>query len=111
MLGEEPSLSPEAATAFFRIFQEALTNVARHAEATVVEVSLHAEANGCRLEIQDNGKGLEGVDLHNLRSLGLLGMQERARLLGGDVSFAPRSGGGTVVIVQIPHRPPSQETT
>lgn len=107
---EEPALSPEAATAFFRIFQEALTNVARHADATAIEVNLHSEADCCRLEIHDNGKGLIGVDLHNLKSLGLLGMQERARLLGGDVSFAPRSGGGTVVLVQIPSRPPSQET-
>jgi PAS domain S-box-containing protein len=103
--GEELPLRPEAATAFFRIFQEALTNVARHAKATAVEAELQPEADGCRLEIRDNGQGMAGVDLRNPKSLGLLGMQERASLLGGGVSFTPRPGGGTVVTVRIPNRP------
>jgi PAS domain S-box-containing protein len=103
--GEALPLRPEAATAFFRIFQEALTNVARHAKATAVEAELQPEADGCRLEIRDNGQGMAGVDPKNLKSLGLLGMQERAALLGGGVSFAPRPGGGTVVTVRIPNRP------
>jgi PAS domain S-box-containing protein len=103
--GEALPIPPEAATAFFRIFQEALTNVARHAKATEVEAELQPEAEGCRLEIRDNGQGMAGVDLTNLKSLGLLGMQERAALLGGDVSFAPQPGGGTVVTVRIPNRP------
>ena len=98
-------LPPEVATAFFRIFQEALTNVARHAKATAVEAELQPEADGCRLEIRDNGQGMAGVDLANLKSLGLLGMRERTSLLGGGVSFAPRPGGGTVVTVRIPNRP------
>jgi signal transduction histidine kinase len=101
--GDSLALPPEAATAFFRIFQEALTNVTRHAKATAVEVELQPEADGCRLEIRDNGRGMAGVDLTNLKSLGLLGMQERASLLGGGVSFAPRPGGGTVVTVRIPN--------
>ena len=83
--GEELPMRLEAATAFFRIFQEALTNVTRHAKATAVEVELQPEADGCRLEIRDNGQGMAGVDLTNLKSLGLLGMQERASLLGGGV--------------------------
>jgi PAS domain S-box-containing protein len=95
----------EAATAFFRIFQEALTNVARHAKATAVEAELQPEADGCRLEIRDNGQGMAEVDLTDVKSLGLLGMQERAALLGGGVSFAPRPGGGTVVTVRIPNSP------
>jgi PAS domain S-box-containing protein len=99
------TLRPEVATAFFRIFQEALTNVARHAKATAVEAELQPEADGCRLEIRDNGQGMAGVDLANLKSLGLLGMHERASLLGGGVSFAPRPGGGTVVTARIPNRP------
>jgi PAS domain S-box-containing protein len=103
--GETLPLPPEVATAFFRIFQEALTNVARHAKATAVEAELRPEADGCRLEIRDNGQGMAGVDLANLKSLGLLGMQERASLLGGGVSFAPRPGGGTMVTVRIPNRP------
>jgi PAS domain S-box-containing protein len=98
-------LRPEAATAFFRIFQEALTNVSRHAQATAIEAKFQSEADGCRLEIQDNGNGMAGVDLANPKSLGLLGMQERSTLLGGSVSFAPRPGGGTVVTVWIPNLP------
>ena len=103
-------LRPPAATAFFRIFQEALTNVARHARASLVEVELQSEEQGCRLEIRDNGKGITGEDLVNQRSLGMLGMQERARLLGGEVTFSPRSGGGTVVTVRIPNSLKTGET-
>jgi PAS domain S-box-containing protein len=100
---EDPPLSPQAATAFFRIFQEALTNVARHAHATAIEVELCPSADACRLEIRDNGCGIAGLDLANPKSLGLLGMQERARISGGDVVFSPRPGGGTVVSVTIPN--------
>jgi signal transduction histidine kinase len=103
--GETLPLEPEVATAFFRIFQEAVTNVARHAQATAVEVELQPQADGCRLEIRDNGKGMAGVDQARLESLGLLGMRERATLLGGEVSFTPRPGGGTVVTVWIPNGP------
>ncbi len=99
------ALPAEAATAFFRIFQEALTNVTRHAKATAVEAELTLEAEGCRLEVRDNGQGMAGVDLANLKSLGLLGMEERAALLGGSVAFAPRPGGGTMVTVRIPNSP------
>jgi signal transduction histidine kinase len=103
--GDELPLRLEVATALFRMFQEALTNVARHAKATAVEAELQPEADGCRLEIRDNGQGMAGVDLRNVKSLGLLGMQERAALLGGGVSFAPRPGGGTVVTIRIPNGP------
>jgi len=105
----DPTLRPEAVTAFFRIFQEALTNVARHAMATQVETEFHAEGGTCRLEIRDNGKGLEGADLADPKSLGLLGMRERARMLGGSVFFTPRPGGGTVVTVHIPNITPQRQ--
>ena len=98
----EPPLPPKVATAFFRIFQEALTNVARHAHATAVEVQFCPEADACRLEIGDDGLGITGMNLAKSNSLGLLGMQERARLLGGEVRFTPRPGGGTIVAVRIP---------
>jgi PAS domain S-box-containing protein len=104
----EPPLRTDASTAFFRIFQEALTNVARHAQATAVEAELTPEAGAWRLEVRDNGRGLTGVDLANPKSLGLLGMQERARLLGGEVRFTPRPGGGTIVAVRIPNPTTSQ---
>lgn len=100
----EPDLSTEIATACFRIFQEALTNVARHACATRVEARLEIDAEVCHLEVGDNGRGLADVDLTSPRSLGLLGMQERARLLGGTVTFTTRPGGGTLVTVRIPNR-------
>jgi PAS domain S-box-containing protein len=103
-------LGSEVATAFFRIFQEGLTNVARHAKARAVEVELQLEADGCRLEIRDDGKGMTGVEPALPTSLGLLGMQERARLLGGEVTFGPRPGGGTVVTVRIPSIPASKGT-
>lgn len=99
----EPALPPPTATALFRIFQETLTNVARHAHATAVEVDFRAEPGGCRLEVRDNGCGIAGVNLASPTSLGLLGMQERARLLGGEVAFTPRPGGGTVVSVRMPN--------
>lgn len=101
--GEVPPMRFEAATAFFRIFQEALTNVVRHAQAKAVEAELRVEAQGCRLEIRDNGRGMGNVELENPASLGLRGMQERARLVGGEVYFAARPGGGTVVTVSIPY--------
>ena len=100
--GDTLALPSEIATAFFRILQEAFTNVTRHAKASCVEVELFVETKGWRLEIRDNGTGMAGVDLTDSKSLGLLGMQERASLLGGGVSFEPRSGGGTVVSIRIP---------
>ena len=106
--GEELAMRLEATTAFFRIFQEALTNVTRHAKATAVEAELQREADGWRLEVRDNGQGMARVDLTKETSLGLLGMQERAALLGGGVTFAPRPDGGTVVTVRIPNDPAHQ---
>ena len=98
----EPNLPPPLVTAIFRIAQEALTNVARHANASSVDLELRLEPTELRLEIRDNGRGLTAQDLLDVRSLGLLGMKERARQLGGDVRFAPVPIGGTVVTVSIP---------
>ncbi len=94
-------LPAEVATAAFRIAQEALTNVARHAGARRVEVALAPEGSGLRLTLADDGRGLPpGVPGAN--DLGLLGMRERAREFGGDVSFTAREGGGTVVSALLP---------
>jgi PAS domain S-box-containing protein len=100
-----PSMGARVSTAFFRIFQEALTNVSRHAKATAVEAEIQVEAAGYRLEIRDNGAGITPADVAKPSSLGLLGMQERARFLGGDVTLTRRPGGGTIVTVQIPNSP------
>ncbi|MBI5397387.1 MAG: PAS domain S-box protein, partial [Verrucomicrobia bacterium] len=98
----EPRLPAEVATACYRICQEALTNVARHAAATEVEIELRAETGAWLLEIHDNGKGIAAAKLTDPHSLGLIGMQERARHLGGEVSIGPGAEGGTVVRLRIP---------
>ena len=103
--GDVP-LSPDLDTAVFRIFQEALTNVARHAGATRVRLTLLATAQHLRLEIRDNGRGITERELANSRSLGLLGMRERALILGGHVHISGTPDQGTTVAVQIP-LPPS----
>ena len=93
------------AIACFRIFQEALTNVARHAAATQVEVELQTQPGGFKLEIRDNGQGLPPAVATTSQSLGLLGMRERAQALGGTVTVTARAAGGTVVSLWLPVKP------
>jgi signal transduction histidine kinase len=92
----------------FRIFQEILTNVARHAKASAVKITLQERAGGLVLEVQDNGRGISESELADPRSLGLLGMRERALLLGGNITFAGNAGSGTTVRVRIPLEQPPQ---
>jgi signal transduction histidine kinase len=96
------SVDPEHATAVFRIFQETLTNVARHAEATQVEVRLTKENGALTLEVRDNGKGVSEEQLSAATSLGILGMRERVLLLGGTLTISGAPGNGTTVRVVIP---------
>jgi PAS domain S-box-containing protein len=103
----EDTLDRELSTALFRILQEALTNVARHANATAVEIELKRDDDHAVLVVADNGRGITSRELTDVRSLGLLGMRERALLLGGTVTVGRRSGGGTGVTVNLPlHRTP-----
>lgn len=95
-------LDPDRSTALFRILQEALTNVARHAGATEVEVRLRGEQTRMVLEVSDNGRGIPPQAAGDLRSLGLLGMRERARAIGGDVIIRRNSDRGTTVAAAIP---------
>jgi signal transduction histidine kinase len=95
-------MDPERATALFRILQETLTNVARHANATEVDVRLAKEDGTLTLEIHDNGKGIGEEQLSVGRSLGILGMRERALLLGGELIISGAPGCGTTVRVRIP---------
>ncbi|HEU0290865.1 MAG TPA: response regulator [Burkholderiales bacterium] len=98
-------LDPDRSTALFRIFQEVLTNVARHAKATRVDVSMRLEANRrLALEIKDNGKGIPAADLHSHKSLGLLGMRERVLPFNGNIEINSVQGKGTRVTVSIPLR-------
>lgn len=98
----ELPISAEVSTAFFRVFQESLTNVARHAHATKVEAELKAEPGFIVLSLRDNGKGITEADIANPQSLGLLGMKERVAQLGGEVVFQSHPGQGTLVTVRVP---------
>jgi PAS domain S-box-containing protein len=96
------SLSPDQTTALFRILQEALTNVVRHAGATAVDIRLAAEAGRVTLEIADNGGGIPEDKIGDSRSIGLLGMRERAHALGGEVVIRRHFTEGTTVEVILP---------
>ncbi len=98
----EPELSRDGATALFRILQESLTNVARHAGASHVEVQLRYEPGWLALEVRDDGRGIRAHELTDPRSIGLLGMRERATLLGGQCRIDPLQGGGTAVVARLP---------
>jgi len=98
----EPNLSPDVSTALFRIFQECLTNIARHAHATKVEAALNLEEGRVTLRVQDNGVGITEAEIANPQTLGLLGMKERTALLGGKIVFQRGPQGGTIVTVSIP---------
>ena len=97
-----PEPAPDVATALFRILQECLTNVARHSRATRTSVRLDRRGNGFLLRVHDNGAGITDEALALPQSLGLLGMKERAAMLGGEVVFQRGRTGGTVVTVRIP---------
>jgi signal transduction histidine kinase len=94
----------EVSTAIFRILQETLTNVARHAHAQRVEVSLTEDEGHLRLRVRDDGAGMSPDATARRRSLGLLGMHERAQRLGGQLSVTSTPGAGTVVLVDVPLR-------
>lgn len=96
-------------TAFFRIFQETLTNIIRHAKATRVDVALAAEGQSLVLTVKDNGRGITQAEANNTRSIGLIGMRERAALVGGEIGFKGAPNQGTTVTVRIPLPVPHEE--
>jgi signal transduction histidine kinase len=97
-----PPLSADVTTSLFRIFQECLSNVARHSAATEVDVVLKAQSDEVILCVSDNGRGMRDIDRVAVESLGLLGITERVKLLGGNVSFSSAEEQGTTVIVRLP---------
>ena len=98
----EIALPPDQASALFRIFQESLTNIGKHAEASRVEVKLVRNSHGIRLEISDNGKGIAQHERQKPKSFGIRGMVERANALGGTLVVGDAPGGGSVVALRIP---------
>lgn len=95
-------LGKEKATAIFRIFQETLTNVARHSYATQVNARVELLGDKFLLEVEDNGQGISDENLFNISSIGITGMKERAKFLGGKVFIDGRKGEGTKVFLEIP---------
>ena len=98
----QEALAPAVSTALFRILQETLTNIARHAEATQVEVVQQEQRGRLVLLIRDNGRGFDPEDPSVSKSLGLLGMRERAAMLGGEVKISSAPGKGASVTAWIP---------
>jgi PAS domain S-box-containing protein len=90
------------ATGFFRIYQESLTNVARHSQAHQIIAALDQKKDEIVLQISDDGKGFDGKDIENKKTLGLLGMKERTMMMGGRYEINSKPGEGTTVIVAVP---------
>lgn len=95
-------LHPDQSTALFRIFQEALTNIGKHAGASRVSIRLARTNRSVKLEITDNGRGIDATDRLKPKSFGIRGMIERANALGGQLSVSNGPEGGTVVALRIP---------
>jgi PAS domain S-box-containing protein len=98
----EPSLSSEASTALLRIYQEILTNVARHARATRVRTQVRKEGQSLLLSVTDDGVGLTSAHWNDPTSLGLLGMRERAALIGATIRLERPEGTGTLITLTLP---------
>jgi len=99
-------LDEKASLALFRILQEALTNVAKHAHASLVVVRLRREHDRISLEIRDNGRGVSEADMNKPKSFGLRGIRERASSLNGELSITPVEQGGTLIVLRIPDLDP-----
>ena len=99
---QELDLKADLSIAVFRIFQEALTNIARHSRATRVQASLQSDPKGLVLTIRDNGQGISEQEIDRSSSLGLVGMRERALIIGGTVAIQGKKGKGTSVILRLP---------
>jgi PAS domain S-box-containing protein len=99
---QAPVPSSALATATYRIFQEILSNVARHASATVVNIQVSADAVALTIKVRDNGSGVTLKQLRRSKSHGVFGMSERARHFGGKLEIGPIRRGGTRVCVWLP---------
>lgn len=101
-LDDTLELAPDASIALYRIVQESLTNVVKHAKATAVDIRLRAGPAGVTLEIRDDGIGIPEGALRNRLSHGIVGMRQRTRALGGQIEVTGQAGSGTVIAVRLP---------
>jgi|GEM_PF-2865428 len=99
---EDIQLSEDYSNGLFRIFQEALTNILRHAKATQINILMETVGDSLRITVKDNGVGISNSEIHGSRSLGLLGMRERVRFLNGKFDIRGEEGKGTTVVVSVP---------
>jgi len=99
---EEVDASSQASTTLFRVCQEALTNIARHSQATTVTVTLRREPGRLRMRIDDNGVGITREQIHSNKSFGIIGVRERVQSIGGDVAISGSLNEGTSIDVKIP---------
>lgn len=102
---QDKTMDPDTSIALFRIFQEALNNVIKHAQASQVTVEFCNHAEGVNLIVSDNGRGLTEADRSKPRSFGLRGILERVAYFGGDVHISGTPGHGTIIAVHIPRTP------
>lgn len=106
LTGEDRSLAPEIETALFRVVQEAIANIVRHAEAHNAVISVELEDAAVRIEVEDDGKGFDVEAIRRQADkavgLGLLGMEERIALLGGRFQIESNPGGGTRLVIEVP---------
>ena len=109
--GSELAVEPDLSTALFRVLQESLTNVARHAGASRAEVRLSRSDSDIRLQVQDNGHGIDPDRAGKGRTFGLLGMRERATMVGGELVIDSTPGAGTSIVMIVPCRPAGLDTS
>jgi len=100
---EDITLDETCSTTVYRIFQEALTNIARHSGATQVEILLIRKKDTVTLTVKDNGKGITEDQIRDSGSLGLIGMRERTAMLNGSLNIESKPGRGTIIFLSIPY--------
>lgn len=96
------SFEKDISNCFFRVCQESLTNICKHADATEVNIELHQDLNNLTMKISDNGKGIASEKLENPFSMGLLGMRERASLIGAELNVISKKDSGTTIQLKAP---------
>ncbi|MES2621502.1 MAG: PAS domain S-box protein [Bacteroidota bacterium] len=99
---EDTFLEKNISTGIFRVYQEALTNIMRHAQATLVETSILKVNSSLVVSIRDNGKGFDIHEVKTKNTLGILGMKERALMFGGELDIKSKKGEGTEIILKVP---------